>query len=147
MVDVSGKPVTLRQAVAAGSIAMSAGAYAAVRSGSVRKGDVTALARVAGIAAAKRAADLIPLCHGVPLDHVGVAIRFRDGARSVEAEATVRTRWSTGVEMEALVAVSAALLTIYDMAKALDRAMTIGPIRLLRKSGGRSGTFVRPWIP
>lgn len=144
MVDVSGKPVTPRAAIAAGSIRMNAAAYRAVRSGTVAKGDVAALARVAGIAAAKRTADLIPLCHPVPLDHVGVAIRFSDARREVEVEASARSRWSTGVEMEALVAVAAALLTVYDMAKALDRGMIIGAIRVLRKSGGRSGTYVRP---
>ena len=143
MVDVSSKPSTLREAVAAGEITMSAGAFAAIRSGAVDKGDVVAAARLAGIGAAKRTAELIPLCHSIPLDHVGVEIRFRDRERVVEATASARTRWSTGVEMEALVAVTAALLTIYDMAKSIDRAMTLGPIRLLRKRGGRSGLFVR----
>ena len=94
--------------------------------------------------AAKKTSDLIPLCHAIPLDHVRVEIEWNDGAREVQVEATARTRWSTGVEMEALVAATMALLTIYDMAKGIDRAMTIGPIRLLRKSGGRSGPFERP---
>jgi cyclic pyranopterin phosphate synthase len=143
MVDVGAKRPTRREAVAAGRIAMGAAAFAALRAGSLAKGDAGAVARLAGIAAAKRTAEIIPLCHVVPLDHVSVGIRFLEGERAVEAEAKVRTRWSTGVEMEALVAVAAALLAIYDMAKALDRGMTLGPIRLLRKSGGRSGTFVR----
>ena len=143
MVDVSGKPPTPREAVAAGEIAMNAAAYAALRAGRLAKGNVVAAARLAGIGAAKRTAELIPLCHAIPLDHVGVAIRFEDRERVVVAEATARTRWSTGVEMEALVAVAAALLTIYDMAKAIDRGMTLGSIRLVRKSGGRSGEFLR----
>ena len=144
MVDVGGKPATAREAVAAGAIRMNALAYAAIRRGTIPKGDVMALARVAGIGAAKKTSDLIPLCHAIPLDHVRVEIEWNDGAREVHVEATARTRWSTGVEMEALVAATMALLTIYDMAKGIDRAMTIGPIRLLRKSGGRSGPFERP---
>ncbi len=144
MVDVSGKVPTPREAVAAGEIRMNAAAFAAIRAGSLAKGDVAAAARLAGIGAAKRTAELIPLCHAIPLDHVGVVIRFKARERAVVVEATARTRWSTGVEMEALVAVAVALLTIYDMAKAIDRAMTLGPIRLLKKSGGRSGEFRRP---
>lgn len=143
MVDVSDKPLTLREAVAVGSIAMSAEAYAAVRRGALAKGDAGALARLAGIAAAKKTSDLIPLCHAIPLDHVGVELRFDDSSCSIEVETTARTRWSTGVEMEAMVAASAALLTLYDMAKALDRGMALGPVRLKRKSGGRSGTWER----
>ena len=144
MVDVGGKPLTLREAAAAGSIRMSAQAYRAVRAGSVGKGEVLAVARLAGIAAAKKTSELIPLCHTLPLDHVGVGIRFLGARRAIEVEATVRSRWSTGVEMEALVAVAASLLTIYDMVKAIDRGMTIEVIRLLRKSGGRSGPYRRP---
>ena len=147
MVDVSRKPSTLREAIAAGEIAMSAAAFEAIRSGALAKGNVEAVARVAGIGAAKRTGELIPLCHPVPLDHVGIAIRYRERERAVEVRATARTRWSTGVEMEALVAVSAALLTIYDMAKAVDRGMSLGSIRLLRKSGGRSGTYRSPRAP
>ncbi len=143
MVDIGAKTPTLREATAAGEIAMSAEAFSAVRSGTLAKGDIDAVARMAGIGAAKRTAELIPLCHSIPLDHVGISIRLRDRERVVVVEATARARWSTGVEMEALVAVSAALLTIYDMAKALDRGMTLGPIRLLRKSGGRSGEYRR----
>ncbi len=141
MVDVSGKAPTVREAVAAGSIRMSAAAYRAVRRGTLEKGNVAAVARVAAISAAKRTSDLIPLCHPVPLEYIGVAIRWQARNREVRVEATARARWSTGVEMEALVAVAAALLTIYDMAKGIDRGMTIGPLRLLRKSGGRSGVF------
>lgn len=143
MVDVSDKPVTRREAVAAGQIRMSAAAWRALRSRRLAKGDALALARAAGIAAAKRTAELVPLCHIVPLDHVGVEVRFVASRRAVEVEAVARARWSTGVEMEALVAVAAALLTVYDMAKALDRGMVIGPVRLMRKSGGRSGTYRR----
>ncbi len=143
MVDVSGKPLTVREAVAAGAIRMSREAYRAIRGGTIAKGDAVALARVAGLSAAKRTAELIPLCHGVPLEHVGVEVRFGTDRRTVLVTAATRARWSTGVEMEALVAVSAALLTLYDMAKSIDRGMTLGSIRLLRKSGGRSGTYSR----
>jgi cyclic pyranopterin phosphate synthase len=146
MVDVSPKPWSLREAAAAGSISMNAAAFAALRSGALAKGDAAALARAAGIAAAKRTADLIPLCHPVPIEHLEVRLRHDVRRRRVEVEATARARWSTGVEMEALVAVSAALLTIYDMAKSIDRRMTLGGIRLLRKSGGRSGVFTRTGV-
>ncbi len=141
MVDVSGKAVTAREATAGGTITMSAAAFAAVRAGALAKGDVVAAARFAGIAAAKRTADLIPLCHSLPLDHVAVEVRFDAARRAVDIEATTRTRSRTGVEMEAMVAVAAALLTVYDMVKGMDRAMTVGPLRLLRKSGGRSGEY------
>ncbi len=143
MVDVSGKPVTAREAVAAGTIRMSRAAYRALRSRRVAKGDAVALAKVAGLSAAKRTAELIPLCHGVPLEHVAVEVRFGGDRRTVRVTASARARWSTGVEMEALVAVAAALLTLYDMAKAIDRGMTMGSIRLLRKTGGRSGAYAR----
>ncbi len=143
MVDVSGKPPTLRMAMAEGRIRMSRKAFRAVRARRITKGDAVALARVAGIAAAKRTSDLIPLCHAVPLDHVGVDVRFATDRRTVMVTAEARSRWSTGVEMEALVAVATALLTLYDMAKAIDRGMTLGAIRLMRKSGGRSGEFSR----
>jgi cyclic pyranopterin phosphate synthase len=143
MVDVGDKRATRREAVAAGTITMSARAFEAVRDGTLAKGDIGPLARIAGIAAAKRTADLVPLCHPVPLDHVAVDLRLDEDAGAVHVEARARTRWSTGVEMEALVAVSAALLTIYDVAKAVDRGMQIDAIRLLRKSGGRSGTYER----
>ena len=143
MVDVSGKPPTLREAVAAGSIRMSREAWRAIRSGRAGKGDAIALARVAGIAAAKKTSELIPLCHAIPLEHVGVEIRLRKDGMSVVVEASARARWSTGVEMEALVAAATALLTLYDMLKAVDRGMTIESVRLLRKSGGRSGVYTR----
>jgi cyclic pyranopterin phosphate synthase len=139
MVDVSAKSATVREATASGRIAMSADALAAIRAGSVKKGDVLAVARVAGIMAAKKTADLIPLCHPLPISGVTVDLAFEEDA--IRATATVRTTHSTGVEMEALTAVSIALLTIYDMAKALDRGMTIGDVRLLAKSGGRSGDW------
>jgi cyclic pyranopterin phosphate synthase len=139
MVDVSAKPATAREATATGRIAMSAEAAAAIRNGLVKKGDVLAVARVAGIMAAKRTADLIPLCHPLPIS--GVTLDLTLEAAGVSATATVRTTHGTGVEMEAMTAVSVALLTIYDMTKALDRGMTIDAIRLLAKSGGRSGDW------
>jgi len=139
MVDVSAKPATAREATATGRIAMSAEAATAIRDGLVKKGDVLAVARVAGIMAAKRTADLIPLCHPLPIS--GVTLDLTLEAAGVSATATVRTTYGTGVEMEAMTAVSVALLTIYDMAKALDRGMTIDAIRLLAKSGGRSGDW------
>lgn len=139
MVDVSGKSATVREATAEGRITMSAEALAAIRAGSVKKGDVLAVARVAGIMAAKKTADLIPLCHPLPISGVTLDLALEQDA--VRATSTVRTTHSTGVEMEALTAVSVALLTIYDMAKALDRGMTIGQVRLLAKSGGRSGDW------
>ena len=143
MVDVSGKSPTVREAAAEGSIRMSREAFRAIRRHTVAKGDAVAVARVAGIAAAKKASELIPLCHAVPLEHVGVDLRFGPDGRTIKVSATTRARWSTGVEMEAMVAVAAGLLTLYDMAKAIDRSMTLGSIRLVRKTGGRSGTYVR----
>jgi len=143
MVDVGDKPATRREAIASGALSMGRAAFSALRRGTLEKGEALALARAAGITAAKRTADLIPLCHVVPLDHVVIDIRLEAASRCAVVTATARARHSTGVEMEALVAVSAALLTLYDMAKALDRGMELGPIRLLRKSGGRSGTWVR----
>ncbi len=139
MVDVSAKPDSLRVAVARGRILMSAGAAAAIAAGTVVKGDVLAAARIAGIMAAKRTADLIPLCHPVAL--AGVTIDLDAAPDGVTATATARTTGPTGVEMEALTAVSVALLTIYDMAKALDRGMRIDGIGLVAKSGGRSGDW------
>lgn len=142
MVDVSAKPATAREATASGRIAMSHQAAAAIRDGSVKKGDVIAVARVAGIMAAKRTAELIPLCHPLPIS--GVTLDLVVEADGVAATATVRTTHGTGVEMEAMTAVSVALLTIYDMAKSVDRGMVIGAIRLLAKSGGRSGEWRAP---
>jgi cyclic pyranopterin phosphate synthase len=139
MVDVSAKAETVRVATAEGRITMSAQAADAIRDGAVKKGDVLAVARVAGIMAAKRTADLIPLCHPLPIS--GVTLDLIVAADGVTATATVRTAHTTGVEMEALTAVTVALLTVYDMAKALDRTMEIGGVRLLAKSGGRSGDY------
>lgn len=139
MVDVSAKPATAREATATGRITMSAEAAGAIREGAVKKGDVLAVARVAGIMAAKRTADLIPLCHPLPL--TGVTLDLVVEGDGVAVTATARTTHATGVEMEAMTAVSVALLTIYDMAKAIDRGMVIGEVRLLAKSGGRSGDW------
>ena len=141
MVDVSGKAATVRVAIARGHIAMSPEALAAVRAGEVKKGDVLGVARIAGIMAAKKTADLIPLCHPLALSAVSVEPAIE--ADGVSVTARVTTTGPTGVEMEALTAVSAALLTVYDMAKALDKSMTIGGICLLEKSGGRSGDWRR----
>lgn len=139
MVDVSGKTDTAREATATGRITMSTDAATAIRSGNVKKGDVLGSARIAGIMAAKKTSDLIPLCHPLPL--TGVTLELEPDETGVTATATVRTTHRTGVEMEALTAVSIALLTVYDMAKALDRGMVIGDVRLLAKSGGRSGDW------
>jgi len=139
MVDVSDKPVTAREAVARGRITMSRDAVRAIRAGAVKKGDPLQAARLAGVMAAKRTWDLIPLCHQLPLSHVDVVLEpKRDG---YVIEARVRTASQTGVEMEALTAVSVAALTIYDMVKAVDKAMVIGDIRVVEKSGGRSGHY------
>ena len=139
MVDVGGKPVTAREAVAIGRIAMSAEAAAAIREGNVKKGDVLAAARIAGIMAAKKTAELIPLCHPLPLTRV--AIDLTVDQTGVTATATAATEAKTGVEMEALTAVTVALLTVYDMAKAIDKAMVIREVRLLSKTGGKSGDW------
>ncbi|MFN3676471.1 MAG: cyclic pyranopterin monophosphate synthase MoaC [Sphingomonas pseudosanguinis] len=139
MVDVGGKTVTQRQAVARGRITMTPEAAAAIAAGSVQKGDVLAVARVAGIMAAKKTSDLIPLCHPLPLSKVEIDLVLDD--TGVTATATAATAGQTGVEMEALNAVSVTLLTVYDMAKALDKRMTIGDIRLLSKMGGKSGDW------
>jgi cyclic pyranopterin monophosphate synthase len=139
MVDVSAKADTVREAVAEGRIAMSGEALAAIRDGTSKKGDVIAVARVAGIMAAKKASDLIPLCHPIALSSVTVDFAFEDTA--IRATATARTTGPTGVEMEALTAVTVALLTLYDMAKALDRGMVIEGVRLLAKTGGKSGDW------
>ncbi|WP_029934979.1 cyclic pyranopterin monophosphate synthase MoaC [Sphingomonas sp. UNC305MFCol5.2] len=139
MVDVAGKPVTAREAVATGRVDMSPEAAAAIRTGSVKKGDVLATARIAGIMAAKKTAELIPLCHPLPLTRVAVDLALDE--TGVTVTATAATEGKTGVEMEALTAASVALLTLYDMAKALDKAMVIGDIRLLSKKGGKSGDW------
>lgn len=142
MVDVSAKPTTARQAIATGRITMSREAAAAIAHGHVRKGDVLSVARIAGIMAAKRTADLIPLCHPLPL--AAVTIEFDMDADSVTVTAKARTAAQTGVEMEAMTAASVTLLTIYDMAKALDKGMIIDGVRLLAKSGGKSGEWRAP---
>ena len=139
MVDVGGKAETRRVAVAEGRIAMSAAALDAIRDGAVPKGDVIAAARIAGIMAAKKTAELIPLCHPLALDAVTVDFAIEDGAVRVTASASLTGR--TGVEMEALTAISVALLTIYDMAKAIDKGMILSGIRLLEKRGGKSGDW------
>ncbi len=139
MVDVSGKAITARQATARGRIIISRQALHQIRAGRIAKGNPLQAARLAGIMAAKRTADLVPLCHPLPLTHVGVEISpLADGYR---IEATARTSAQTGVEMEALTAVAVAALTIYDMVKAVDKAMVIGEIRLMSKRGGRSGEY------
>ena len=143
MVDVSGKRTTRREAVARGRVLMQPETARAVESQTIAKGDVLAVAKIAGVMAAKRTSELIPLCH--PLEITAVDVSFRTDARrgEIEIEASVRTLGRTGVEMEALTAVSAAALTIYDMCKAADRAMTLSDIRLVLKRGGKSGTFRR----
>jgi len=141
MVDVGEKEVTARRAVAEGRVRFSARAFALLRAQRLAKGDALAVARLAGIQAGKRTAQWIPLCHAVPLDHLDVEIVLRPASREAEVTATAAARWTTGVEMEALVAVCGACLALYDMAKAVDRGIEIGGVRLLEKSGGRSGTF------
>jgi len=142
MVDISAKPATVREATATGRIDMSAEALAAIKAGAVKKGDVLAVARVAGIMAAKKTSDLIPLCHPLPIS--GVTLDLVPDDSGIVATATVRTTHGTGVEMEAMTATSVALLTIYDMAKALDKGMILGAIRLRAKSGGKSGEWRAP---
>lgn len=141
MVDVGAKPVTAREAVARGRIAMSAAARKQIRAGAVTKGDPLQAARLAGIMAAKKTSELIPLCHPLVLTHVSVELT--PTAKGYGIEARVRTSGQTGVEMEALTAVSVAALTLYDMVKAVDQTMTISDIRLIEKKGGRSGHYVR----
>ncbi len=141
MVDVGDKAVTQRQATATGRITLSPQAITAIRNGLVKKGDVLAVARIAGIMAAKRTSDLIPLCHPLPLTKASVDFAFEENA--IRVTATAATDGKTGVEMEALTATSATLLTIYDMAKAIDKAMMIDGICLLEKQGGKSGHWVR----
>ena len=143
MVDVSEKPVTARQAVARGIITMNAAAFAAVRDGTAQKGDVLGVARIAGIMAAKRTSELIPLCHPLPLSKLTVDFHLLPEQQAVEAVCTARTIGVTGVEMEALTGVSAALLTIYDMCKAVDKGMELGEIHLVEKTGGKSGHYMR----
>ena len=142
MVDVSDKAVTAREAVAEGFVRMDAATLALALSGDAKKGDVRATAEIAGIMAAKKTADLIPLCHPLALSKVEVRVEPGEGGLAVSAR--VRTTGQTGVEMEALTAVSVACLTVYDMLKAADKAMTIENVRLLTKTGGKSADWVRP---
>jgi cyclic pyranopterin phosphate synthase len=142
MVDIGAKPDTARRAVASGRIAMSVEALDAIRAGNASKGDVLAAARIAGIMAAKRTGELIPLCHPIGLEMVSIDFAFDESAISATATAALTGR--TGVEMEAMVAVSVALLTIYDMAKAIDKGMVIEGVRLIAKAGGKSGDWSAP---
>lgn len=142
MVDVGAKADTPRQAIASGRITMTAEAASAIRDGAAKKGDVLAVARIAGIMAAKRTSDLIPLCH--PLRLTSVVVDLVPDNSGVTITATCATTGKTGVEMEAMTAVSVALLTIYDMAKAIDRGMEIGQVRLIEKSGGKTGIWRAP---
>ena len=141
MVDVSTKPETVRSATARARVVMQAATLALIESGGAKKGDVLGVARLAGIMAAKRTAELIPLCHPLPIDAVGLELHADPGGPAVEIAATVRTTGRTGVEMEALTAVSIAALTVYDMCKSADRGMRIEAIRLTHKDGGKSGEF------
>jgi cyclic pyranopterin phosphate synthase len=142
MVDISAKTSTHRVAVAEGHIRMLPATLALIESGNAKKGDVLGIARIAGIQAAKRTSDLIPLCHPIALTRVAIAFELDHAHSSVRCQATAECTGATGVEMEALTAASAALLTIYDMCKAADRAMVMDGIRLLEKHGGNSGSFV-----
>ncbi|RIL07757.1 MAG: cyclic pyranopterin monophosphate synthase MoaC [Proteobacteria bacterium] len=141
MVDVGEKPVTVRECVARGAVQMAPATLAAIAEGRTPKGDVLAVARIAGIQAAKRTSDWIPLAHPLPLDVVDVDLRPDPATSRVEIEARVRARARTGVEMEAMVAVAAAGLTVYDMCKAIDRGMRVDAVRLVRKTGGKSGVW------
>jgi cyclic pyranopterin phosphate synthase len=143
MVDVSGKAATIREAVAKGSVYMEPATLKLIRKGGVKKGDVLAVAQLAGIMAAKRTPDIIPLCHPLALSSVKVDLAIDNKASAVRITATCKVTGATGVEMEALTAVSAAALTVYDMCKAVDRGMKIGDIRLVKKSGGKSGVFTQ----
>ncbi|MCZ6822507.1 MAG: cyclic pyranopterin monophosphate synthase MoaC [Deltaproteobacteria bacterium] len=141
MVDVGAKPVTQREAIARGRVRLSPAAFRAAVEGSAKKGDVLGVARIAGIQAAKRTAEWIPLAHPLPLESVEIEFHLQQEVPAIEVEATVRVTAKTGVEREALVAVSAAALTLYDMCKSIDRGMVIEDVRLLRKSGGKSGLY------
>jgi cyclic pyranopterin phosphate synthase len=141
MVDVSAKDVSARVATAKGSVVMAPETLRMVMQGSAKKGDVLGVARLAGIMAAKRTAELIPLCHPLPLSSVEVELVCDPARNAVDISATCKVEGRTGVEMEALTAVSVAALTVYDMCKAVDRSMVIGDVRLTHKSGGKSGTF------
>ena len=143
MVDVGSKRPTRRTAVASGTVSFNATAYRRLKENRLAKGDALAVARIAGLQAAKRTPEWIPLCHQVPLDHLDVTIELRDGGNEAVVSATAEARWPTGVEMEAMVAVSAACLTLYDMVKGVDRSIEITGIELMEKSGGRTGLWRR----
>jgi cyclic pyranopterin phosphate synthase len=143
MVDVGAKPVTARRAVAAGAVRMSKAAYALVKANKIAKGDVLRVAELAGIAAAKRTAELIPLCHPLALDRIAVEAKLDARLPGVRVRSEARISAKTGVEMEALTACAVALLTVYDMVKKADRAMELGEIHLVEKTGGRSGHYKR----
>jgi len=143
MVDVSGKKETEREATVSGRVTMAAGTYALIRGGQGPKGDIFTVAKIAGIMAAKKTHDLIPLCHPLAITHIDVEFRFDDEGHTVEILSTVRTKGQTGVEMEALTSATVAGLTIYDMCKAVDKGIELGPFYLLEKSGGKSGTYRR----
>lgn len=143
MVDVGGKEPTARRAVAEGRVRLGREAFDRLRENRLAKGDALAVARLAGVQAAKRTPDWIPLCHTIPLDHLEVGITLRSRSREAVVRATAAARWTTGVEMEAMVAAAAACLALYDMTKSVQRGVEIGPIRLLEKEGGRSGVWRR----
>ena len=143
MVDVSAKPVTDRTATARARVVMHAATLAMIEAGTAKKGDVLGVARLAGIMAAKRTADLIPLCHPLPISAVVLELRADRAANAIEIAATVRTTGQTGVEMEALTAASVAALTVYDMCKSVDRGMRIEDLRVVHKAGGKSGEFTQ----
>ncbi len=142
MVDVGDKPDTERLAIASGEVVMKQATLDLIRGGTIKKGDVLTVAQIAGIAAAKRTSELIPLCHPLPITHIDVALSLDDTLPGVLITASVKTTGKTGVEMEALTAVSVAALTVYDMAKAAEKSMKIQNIRLVKKHGGRSGDIV-----
>ncbi len=144
MVDVGGKPITERTATAVGAVYLQAATLERIRSGGVAKGDVLSVARLAGIMGAKRTPDLIPLCHPLGLDSVTVDLTLDPARSAIDISATCKTTGRTGVEMEALTAVTVAALTVYDMCKAVDRGMRIGDVRLIHKAGGRSGAWSQP---
>ena len=144
MVDVSAKPVTKRAAKASGRVLMKPQTLRRIVNKEIEKGDVLAVARVAGIMAAKRTGEIVPMCHPLTLDSVEIQFQPDDRRSEVQIEARVKSTGKTGVEMEALMATAAAALTIYDMCKAVDRGMIISDIKLLKKSGGKSGTYIRP---
>ncbi len=144
MVDVGNKDITERVAIAEGYIEMNPTTLALIEQGTHKKGDVLGIARIAGIMASKKTADLVPLCHPLPISHVEVNLEIENDTSRVYCRTTVKTRGQTGVEMEALTAIQVSLLTVYDMCKAVDRGMTIQGVRLLKKSGGKSGNWLRP---